>query len=324
MTITKNGRRLMQDHLVVKQDEAQKLAQGVISTLAFFSLYNLPLSSKRIAELVFNRQAATTEVEGMLKILVESKKIIQAGNLYSIKPWDHSVYNANQLELTRKWAQIDRYFFWLSVLPFVRGVSVINSLALGTADSDSDIDFFVTTKKNRLYLVRSIIIVMFRMLGIYKTRNKIKDKFCFGFFADENSLAFEKLMLKPQDPYFVFWLASLRPVLGKQSYLRLMQDNPWLKNYFPNFELKERLVTINNHNPVARLIKFILEVVLWVPAMTAEPILGRIHINHTFKLAENQAVTSTTIATANLLKLHGYDVRAEVAREYERVLQSWR
>jgi hypothetical protein len=50
--------------------------------------------------------------------------------------------------------------------------------------------------------------------------------------------------------------------------------------------------------------------------------LRRIHITHTFKLAENRSVTSTTIANAHMLKLHGYDVRTEVAAAHERLLRN--
>ncbi len=314
----------MPEHSETKINQQEKIAPGIISTLAFFSLYNLPLSAKRIHELLAQSSASLTEVEQTLSQLVADHKILQTNSLYALKRWDVATYNTNQIELTKKWAKIDRWFNWLSLLPFVRGIAVINSLALGTADSDSDIDFFVVTKKNRLYFVRSVIIVLFRILGVYKTRTHIKDRFCFGFFVDEQSLEFEKLMLKPRDPYFVYWLASLRPIAGGRAYHRLMQNNLWLKHHFPNFEPKQRDLTLKQAHPLIRLGKGILEVLLWLPVSLVEPLLRNIHIKHTFKLAENNTVTSSTIANRSMLKLHGYDVRAEVASEYERALNSLR
>ncbi len=314
----------MPEHSETKTDQQEKIEQGIISTLAFFSLYNLPLSAKRIHELLTQSSASLAEVEVNLSQLSANQKILQVGSLYSLKRWDVAAYNANQVELTKKWGKIDRWFNWLTLLPFVRGIGVINSLALGTADADSDIDFFVITKKNRLYFVRSVIIVLFRILGVYKTRNRIKDRFCFGFFADEHSLEFEKLMLKPNDPYFIYWLASLRPIAGRLAYQRLMENNAWLQNHFPNFDTRQRELTLKPSNSLIRLIKGIIEILLWLPVSLLEPVLRRIHITHTFKLAENNTVTSSTIANASILKLHGYDVRAEVAREYEKALQSCR
>jgi hypothetical protein len=311
----------MLEHSVTKLNQKQNFSQAVISTLAFFALYELPLSARRVHELLLGQIATLAEVEQTLAQLVLENKIIQAGSLYSTKAWNQTTYHANQAELMKKWAKIDRYFNWLAILPFVRNISVINSLALGTADADSDIDFFVITKSNRLYFVRSMVIVLFRLLGVYKTRQKIKDKFCFGFFVTPKFLNFETLMLKPQDPYFLFWLASLRPVLGGQYYWQLMQENQWLNEYFPNFRPMQRLASVIKPNLVISAIKFVLEVMLWLPAALLEPILRRIHINHTFKLAENNTASSSTIANAGMLKLHAYDVRAEVAAAYARVLQ---
>jgi len=300
----------------------QKLDQAVLATLAFFALYELPLSVRRVHELLLNQIATMQEVEQTLASLVAENKIIQAGSLYSIKSWNQAMYQANQAELMKKWAKVDEHFNWLAVLPFVRNVSVINSLALGTADADSDIDFFVITKNNRLYFVRSMIIVLFRLLGIYKTRQKIKDKFCFGFFATPKALSFKELMLQPSDPYFLFWFASMRPVLGGQAYWQLMQENQWLTEYFPNFRPMQRLSSAKSPSILIQAMKFVLEVILWLPVALLEPLLRRIHINHTFKLAENNTASSSTIANASMLKLHGYDVRAEVAAQYSKILNN--
>ncbi len=300
----------------------QKIHEAIISTLAFFALYELPLNSRRVQELLLNQIASLEEVEAALRELARQSKIIQSGSLYSTKVWNQASYLANQQELIHKWEKIGRYFNWLALVPFVRNVSVINSLSLGTADSDSDIDFFVITKPRRLYVVRSMIIVLFRLLGVYKTREKIKDRFCFGFFVSPQALKFEPIMLKPQDPYFLFWLASMRPVFGGQAYWQLMQANQWLAEHFPNFKPMQRLSSAKQPGFFILTVKYLLEVLLWIPALLAEPILRRIHITHTFKLAENNTVTSTTIANAGMLKLHAYDVRAEVAAAFERTLQS--
>jgi hypothetical protein len=310
----------MPQNLETKEDKQVLLKQAIESTLAFFALYDVPMSARRIHELLFNHTADEVEIQIVLDQLVADNKIYQAGNLYSLKPWKASEYRDNQIEISKKWHKIDPYFNWLAVLPYVKMTAVINSLALGTADSDSDIDFFVVTQKNRLYFVRSVIIVLFRMLGVYKTRQKIKDKFCFGFFVSQKTLNLESLLLKPADPYFLFWLANMRPILGGQQYWQLMQENSWLNNHFPNFNPMQRLSSVKEPQIAIKSIKFLLEVILWLPAVLSEPMLRKIHIRHTFKLAENNTVTSSTIANADMLKLHGNDVRSRVAMAFKDLL----
>ncbi len=314
----------MQQDLETKTDRHQKLKESVFSTLAFFALYEVPVTFSRVHELLVKERATAEEVQMILNQLVADDRISQTGNLYSLKPWKASDYRDKQVEISKKWMRIDRYYFWLAILPFVRLVSVINSLSLGTADKDSDIDFFVVTSKNRLYFVRSIIIVLFRILGVYKTRTKIKDRFCFGFFVTKDNLNFKNLLIKPEDPYFINWLANMRPVTDGRQYWELMQQNPWLAEELPNFNAMQRLTSIQKPNLFIRGIKLILEVILFIPAALLEPMLRKIHIDHTFKLAENHAVTSTTIANEKILKLHGHDVRSQIARAHLDLLKSLR
>ncbi len=311
----------MLQHLQNKTEQKEKLAEAIISTLAFFSLYNLPLNNLRVHELLLGLTATQSEVDEMLIRLSQQDRVVREANLFGLKKWNQAQHNLNQLELTKKWERIDRHFYWLAMLPFVRQISVINSLALGTADSDSDIDFFVVTKPNRLYFVRSIIIVLFRVLKLYKTRQRIKDRFCFGFFVSQDKLSLHHLLLQPEDPYLVFWQASLRPILGKFEYELFMYENSWIKTYFPNLDISSRHTTIKQPRIIIRIIKFILEILLWLPATILEPFLAKIHINHTFKLAENKTKNSTTIANRDILKLHGHDVRAEVAFRYQEILE---
>ncbi len=299
----------------------EDLRSAVLSTLAFFALYELPLTTVRITELLGVR-ATPEEVTEALTELVSENSIFQAGNLYSLKPWKASDYRDKQIEISKKWRKIDNYYSWLALLPYVRLVAVINSLALGTADADSDIDFFVITKPNRLYFVRSVIIVLFRLLGVYKTRHKIKDKFCFGFFVSNDNLNLEQLLIKPRDPYFVYWLSNMRPVVGGKQYWELMNENKWLNDKLPNFNGMDRLASAKKPNLLIRVTKIIFEIVLWIPTVIAEPILRKIHIDHTFKLAENRAVTSTTTAHASMLKLHAYDVRAQIAAAHAELLRN--
>ncbi|MBX4186900.1 MAG: nucleotidyltransferase domain-containing protein [Candidatus Doudnabacteria bacterium] len=310
--------------LATKTESQAKIQQEILSTLAFFSLYDLPISSKRVQELLPGSIVDLSAVETVLEILAADNKIYKTGNLYSLQAWKADDLRGRSVEISKKWHKIDRYFNWLALLPFVRMVSVVNSLALGTADADSDIDFFVITEKNRLYFVRSIIILLFRLLGVYKTKHKIKDRFCFGFFVSRDNLNLEPLMLKPADPYFINWLASMRPVLGGQEYWHLMQANNWLLNQMPNFIPMQRLASVKQPGVFIQSAKIFLEIISWLPSLAAEPLLRRIHINHTFKLAENHAITSTTIAQARILKLHASDVRAQVAQAHGRVLQSLR
>ena len=297
------------------------LQKAILSTLSFFDIYKLPLSAQRIWELLYRFKASIKEVEGELHQLEHMYKLVRKDNLYALSDWDHEVYEYNQLEIKRRWDKIKKYYWLLSAIPFVESLAVINSVAMGNADHESDIDFFVITRLNRLYFVRTVIIVLFKLLGVYKTRDKINEQFCFGFYVTPKSLALKPLLLEGDDPYMTFWLGTLIPIVGRNRYEQFINQNRWLHAQLPNFSPALRIKNENHLKP-NRLLKAVLSVLLSIPAVILEPLLRWYHIRHTFKLPENHWKTSSTIANANMLKLHALDPRKDLRTQWEDTLKA--
>lgn len=296
--------------------------KAIVKTMAFFSLYDLPLHLQGIHQLLYKQQATIGEVEAAIKELESNGKLVRKGELYALKTWDEYRLEANRVEIQKRWKKVDRYFWLFSIIPFIDHLSIINSLAFGNAHQESDIDFFVVTKPGRLYFVRSIIIVLFRSLGVYKTRTKVNEQFCFGFYVASNHQNLVSVLLEGEDPHFAFWFASFAPLINKSGYQRLINYNHWIYEYFPNFNWEMRLTYIKEKNITLRLVKGLLEIISIIPCMILEPILRYIHIRHTFKLPENHWATSSTVANKHMLKLHALDPRKELREKFYGVLQS--
>ncbi|OGE81706.1 MAG: hypothetical protein A3H72_02440 [Candidatus Doudnabacteria bacterium RIFCSPLOWO2_02_FULL_48_8] len=294
------------------------LTDAIIKTLAFFSLYGIPLTSRRIWELLYETKAEFAEVEQNLRRLSSAGTIEAIGAFYALKPWDQRQYEQNNLDLLKRWKLVRKYQRLLATLPFTQCVCVINSIAIGSVKAESDIDFFVITKADRLYIVRSIIILIFKLLGVYKNRTHIANRFCFGFYVSEYNLRLEHLLLKPDDPYFAFWLATILPLDGFDTYQNLIHANPWLKSYFPNFDPIQRRAYLGGL--VNSGLKKFLELLLAVPAFLIEPLARFVHIRHTFNLPENRWSTSSTVANKHMLKLHALDPRQKIRDDFFRVI----
>lgn len=294
--------------------------EAVLATLAFFSIFQVPIDFEKLYKFLYKQQASRQDLKKILDELLANKKIVRKGNLYALDAWDEKVYLQNQEEIKKRFYKIRRFKWLLEMIPFVRGMSIINSLALGTADARSDIDFFVVTRKRTLYFVRTIIILLFKSLGLYKTKGKIKERFCFGFYVTEDNLDFSKVLLPGDDVYFSFWLASMQTVFGEPMYFQIIAVNNWVNRDFPNFVLDKGIFAANKNNKVSIFIKFLLETLLFIPAMIFEPLLTWIHIRHTYKLPENHWETSTTIANSKMLKLHSLDIRKEVRLKFFQTL----
>jgi hypothetical protein len=162
------------------------------------------------------------------------------------------------------------------------------------------------------------------MLGVYKTRDQVNERFCFGFYVTENHSQLENVLIEDEDPLFAFWFASFAPLINRHAYRDLVESNRWIYDYFPNFEYITRLMYIQERSFWLLLAKNILEFILILPAIALEPLLRSIHIRHTFRLPENHWDTSTTVANEYMLKLHALDPRKDIRAKFYEVLRSLR
>jgi hypothetical protein len=301
-----------------------KLREGILAALAFFSLYDLPLRKRRIYELLYKCSASENDVYKELDRLVLEGRLIQKGERYSIKPWDEARLDSNRAEIDKRWKKVDKYFRILSLIPFIEHAAIIHSLAIGNADQESDIDFFIITKPGKLYFVRSLIIIIFKLLGVYKNRLHVKERFCFGYYITSGRLDLSDLLLSEDDPFMAFWFASHAPILGRETYRRFTDANRWVRNYLPNYSPEYREKYFRRQHKWMKETKKVMEYLLWLPAAILEPMLRMIHIHHTFRLPENHWPTSSTIAEKDILKLHAIDNRKELRERFYKTLQSLR
>jgi hypothetical protein len=291
------------------------LNKAIISTLAFFDIYHLPLTAKRVWELLYKHKATSNQVAERLIQLSKLGVIIAKNEMYGLREWDENEFNINQKEINDRWKKVNKYFWLLSSLPFIETICVINSVAMGNAGHESDIDFFVIVKPKCLYFVRSIVIVLLRLLRVYKTRNKHKGQFCLGFYAVPQRMALKELLLPGEDPYMAFWTGTLIPITGWRMYQNFIRQNLWVYSYLPNFDERLRREKYESFAP-NKLLKKIFEIIFILPAIVLEPPLRAIHIRHTYKLPENHWPTSSTIADEGMLKLHALDPRRDLRRQF--------
>jgi len=315
-----------------------KTEEAILATLSFFGILDIPLTEEKIWQNLYKipasketvRQDLNRLIERNIVYVAETFRFPQNGGLktsatyFSLKPIDEIKLLANQAEIEKRWERINKYYWLLSLVPFIEQLSVINSLALGNATAESDIDFFVVTKPRRLYFVRTLIILIFRTFGIYKTKNKIKDQFCFGFYVTIDGLDLSGALIPGEDPHFAFWFASFVPLFGKRQYERLVAKNRWIYDYCPNFLPSQKVLDYKLRSSWTVFAKRVLEFLLFIPASALEPIFRFIHIRHTFKLPENHWATSTTIAERDILKLHAVDPRKQIRERFFALLQSLR
>ena len=115
--------------------------------------------------------------------------------------------------------------------PHVKLVAVCGSVAYGSAKDTDDIDLFLITKRNRMWLSLLRALVLARAFSLKAALVGGKANFCLSYIQDQEQ--FEEAMQKRRNPLFAREFLSLNVVRGSQYYTSLMRRLGWIRKIFP-------------------------------------------------------------------------------------------
>jgi hypothetical protein len=208
------------------------LRGGVYAALAFFDLFDYPLTIEELRRYVIG---VSVDDQSLQEILEHDQRISFQDGYYFLTGMDTDVIERDRRTkiAERYWIRLNRYLPFIRMVPFVKMVAVCNTLAFGSPTTQSDIDLFIVAKRGRIFMVRTFATVLFHLLGVRRHGNKIAGMFCLSFFVADDALDLSPIRTDDHDVYLPFWMATLRLVYGKDIYHEFMAHNEWLKRYFP-------------------------------------------------------------------------------------------
>lgn len=227
----------MENNNVLKNRE---LEEAIYKTMIFFDLFSYPLTAYETWQyLPFKIDYLTCKK--YLDSLVKEEKISGKESFYFLKNHEKNLelrnkryhHSNRKIEIAKKMVKL------FSFLPWVKFVALSNLIGRHNMRDGSDIDIFIITSPNRLWLTRFFCAGLMKILNKRPNKKTKRDKICLSFYVDEEHLNLENLALKEGDDYyFYYWLTGLYSLYDKGGYhYYLIKKNAWLKNYLPNIEL---------------------------------------------------------------------------------------
>ncbi len=214
------------------------IEQNIIATLAFFEIFDQPLNFEELQRFLLGRlPGLPADLHSALAKQIASGKIHEKNNYYFLAGLENNEKTV-EMRLERQkiaqklWRKIKRFLPFIQMIPFIKMVAVCNTLAFDNPTPYSDIDLFIVTAKNRLFIARTLTTILFSVLGVRRHGHKIAGRFCLSFYVSEDGLNLEPIQLAPNDIYLPYWILSLRPIYGQKTYNKFMESNAWIKDYF--------------------------------------------------------------------------------------------
>ncbi len=215
----------------IQSSEIGTLAKSIIKTLAYYDIFNYPLTEEEIYICSNTNGNTKTSVFEELELLVSSGIVYNNDKFYSINHNGHLIpkrIEGNRRAI-KKMKTAKLFSKIISHFPFVRGILLSGSISKGYMDEKADIDYFIITAPNRLWIAR-ILLVFFKkifLLNSYKF-------FCINYFISTTELEIEE-----KNIYTATELATLIPTYGADVYNDLYGANRWIKSYVPNYPKRD-------------------------------------------------------------------------------------
>jgi hypothetical protein len=196
-----------------------------LKVLAYFDIFSYPLTRDEI--IVFLDAAyAPNQIEESFQFLVNEKIIFSLGEYYSLSD------NISLAQRRKKGNELaikqiciaKRLAAFLSRFPYVRGVAVSGSLSKNYADERSDIDFFIITKTNRLWIARTF-------MHLFKKLTYLAGKqhwFCMNYYLDETALEIQE-----KNIYTATEVITALQLYGEETLCNFIKANEWVFDFYP-------------------------------------------------------------------------------------------
>ena len=157
----------------------------ILAALSYFDIFDYPITQSEISQFLGNTYAQEDSAEALYQLIAENW-IFKLDEFYSLQDNYALVVRRRNGNIRAKemLKTAEKVAAFLSSFPFVRGIAISGSLSKNFADENSDIDFFIITQKNRLWLARTFMHIFKKFTFLFRKQ----DWFCMNYYIDEEML----------------------------------------------------------------------------------------------------------------------------------------
>ncbi|MFH1412642.1 MAG: hypothetical protein ABIG10_01260 [bacterium] len=288
--------------------DSGKLSKDIIKLLTYFDLFDYPLTSWEIWQLLPVKCSYHTA----LQALEEPNKWHDDQGFYYLQ--NHIATRQHRYNISdKKFKRAKKITRLFSFLPWIRMVCLANIIGQHNLKDKGDIDLFIITKQNRIWITRQFCVMILKILRLRPTAKRFVNTICLSFMIDDHNLNLESLMLNQdadnRDRYFTYWLAGIQPLYGINAYNELIKQNQWIISYLPNWQpakpIYRRIVKDKSLNVVEKLFG-------WAEPWTKKFQYKVMDLN----IKEQMNKSTNVVVNDHVLKLHVKDGREKYYQEY--------
>lgn len=213
------------------------MEKAILKTLSYYDVFNFPLKAWEIHKYLIGKSSDLKQTEKALKSLIKKQKIKKQKDYYFLSNRNGLVKSRLEREAVSKSHLKTAKFIaaLFKLIPTVKLVGISGSLSMMGSSRVDDIDLFIITSKNRIWVSRLFLIILTSLTGLRRKRHEkilsANGKICINLILEEGSLEQNK-----KNIYLAHEVLQMRLLWQKdQIYSQFLHANSWAFKYLPNW-----------------------------------------------------------------------------------------
>jgi len=200
--------------------------QAIEKTLVYSNLFNSGIKKDKLHKQIFDKLLNLNELHQIIEKLIAEDLISFNDDVVKLKSNGKGFYNKVKKSIDNK--KLIKIVNFLYMLPLTSMVSLSGGTTHYGIENHDDVDVFIITKPNTVYLVYFII-------HLFSIFFKVRDVLCVNYLIDEVNLFIDHT----HDPYTAHQIISLTPLKNERMLHQFWKENDWVREFFPNFTYNE-------------------------------------------------------------------------------------
>lgn len=197
----------------------------------------------------------------------------------------------------------------IAALPYVRMVALSGSVAHLNLEHGGDLDLFIVTRGRHVWTTAVVVILLARLMRRRRT-------LCANLIVADTALTFE-----PADFFTASQILGLMPVSGAETMREILDANPFVRTFFPNYHGPARSAFAFAQGRLFRTCRVVAETLLTPVAAAAEWLSRRAYGAYLRRRAASWRSPEQVELGIDRLKLHTRSHRREIMHRYDEAVQ---
>jgi hypothetical protein len=234
----------------------QEFDNSIQVTVNYFDVLGKPLTEVELYQYLFGAKARGVSFLEFTRLFKEStwvqKNLSLQRGIFVLKTEEKKVetrHNRVRVSIGR-FKKVKRYLWLLHSAPFVDSLFLAGSVPISNSKDSSDIDFFLVTQSDRIWIGRLWITLLTHIFRVRRHGNKDANRFCLNHYVTD-----ENLYRDDHDVYSAELYSDYFPLKYKDPLFKDFQkSNTWTRAWFPHIPQRDhRLLRYQGKAPLKTL-----------------------------------------------------------------------